>query len=170
MLEIAKKYDIDNLSKLTETHLIKSIYENSELYNKLQTFIIDTPAGDLSRPTTETTLHELVKWLSRHQDIKRIIFVSNQPYVKYQEAVITQVLKRSSPYIIFEVVGPEIAKDIKVLNLVEGIGSYIWAETPSIVSQLGKVIANEELLQEFKKLYGKNALMYSDIENLFKSD
>jgi hypothetical protein len=89
LLQIAKKYNIDDLHKLTETHLIQAAYENSTIYNKLQTFVIDTPAGNLPRPTTETTIVELLKWQSTHKDIKRIIFVSNQPYVKYQEAIIS---------------------------------------------------------------------------------
>jgi hypothetical protein len=48
------------------------------------------------------------------------------------------------------------------------LGSYIWAKTPSVISKFGRTAANDELLQKFKKLYGKNPLMYSDIESLFK--
>ena len=169
LLQIAKKYNIDDLNELTETHLIQFAYDNSSLHNKLQTFVIDTPAGDLPRPTTETTLKELIKWLENHKEIKKITFVSNQPYIKYQEAIIAQVIANLNPNIAFEVIGPEASKDIEVFRILEGLGSYIWAKTPSVISHFEKFKADEELLQAFKKLYGKNPLMYSDIENLFES-
>ena len=165
LLLIAKKYNINDLSKLTETHLIQTAYEESAIYNQLPTFVIDTPAGKLPRPTTETTILELVKWLDSHKDIKTIVFISNQPYVKYQKAVISQILK-SYPHITFEVVGSK-ASDGNPLKLIEGLGSYIWAKTPEIILQLGKAIPNEKILKEFKAVYGKNILIYSDIKKIF---
>ena len=147
---------------------MQTAFENSSIYNKFQTYVIDTPAGDLPRPTTETTLQELIKWLNVHPNIKRISFISNQPYIKYQEAIIAQALK-SHPYISYEVIGPEVGKDIKIFEIVEGLGSYIWAKTPFVISQNGKAHTSPALLQEFKKLYGKNVLIYSYIENLFKN-
>lgn len=169
LLQIAKKYNIDDLNKLTETHLIKFAYDNSNLRNKIQTVVIDTPAGNLSRPTTETTLKELMKWLDKHKNIEKITFVSNQPYIKYQEAIITQIIMNSNPNIIFEVIGPQIRDDIEPLKVLEGLGSYIWAKTPSVIFGLKKFKTDGRLLEEFKKFYYKNPLMYSDIENLFKS-
>lgn len=167
LLGIAKKHDIGDLNNLTETHLIQEAFKDSTLNNKYQTYVIDAPAGNLPRPTTETTIVELIKWLNAHQDIKKITFISSQPYVKYQEAVISEILKSYS-HIDFEVIGPEVNKDTKSFKILEGLGSYIWAKTPAVISQLGTFTNNDNILQEFKKLYSKNPLIYSDIENLFK--
>lgn len=169
LLAIAAKHNISGLEKLTETHLMQTAFEDSAINAKFKTFIIDTPAGDLPRPTTETTLKELLKWLDAHKDIKKITFVSNQPYIKYQEAIIAQALK-SHPDISYKVIGPEVKKDIKTFEIVEGLGSYIWAKTPWVIFNSGKFSNDEKLFQEFKKLYSKNPLIYSDIESLFKAD
>jgi hypothetical protein len=96
---------------------MQTAFEESTLYHKFKTSIIDTPAGNLSRPTTETTLKELLKWLDARKDIKKITFVSNQPYIKYQEAIIAQVLK-SHASISYEVIGPKVEKDIKTFEIV----------------------------------------------------
>ena len=89
---IAKKFDIQDWRKLTETHLIEDLYDTSELQKrKLAKYVIDTPAGELPRPTTQSTLIELAAWLKDHKNIRKIVFISNQPHVKYQNAIITSV-------------------------------------------------------------------------------
>ncbi len=165
--KIAKKYHISDLSKLTETHLMREAYSNSNIFNKLPTDIIDTPAGNLPRPTTETTVHELCGWLRAHPNVDSIIFISNQPYIKYQEAIINEVFKRENIIIKFEVVGPEVGLNkAKTQNLLEALGSQIWAQTPSVIARTKISTDDQSLKDAFIKLYAKQPLIYKNVESL----
>ena len=104
----------------------------------MPTYVIDTPAGDLPRPTTQTTILELIKWLKHYDEIKNIIFVSNQPFVKYQESIISSVFKIHDASINVEVVGPEVLfTEREVQPIIEALGSYIWVQTPTALLKLG---------------------------------
>ena len=126
---IASNYHISDISKLTETHLIQESYKNSLLSNKASVYIIDTPTRNLPRPTTQTTIAELVIWLKQHNDIKHIIFVSSQPHVKYQGAIVKEVLRNSGSQVSFEVVGDSYYDKENLYPIIEALGSYIWALT-----------------------------------------
>ncbi|RYE06038.1 MAG: hypothetical protein EOP33_02210 [Rickettsiaceae bacterium] len=162
---IAKKYNIE-LSKLTETHLLENIYENSAIHYQLPAFTINTLAGELPRPTTETTLFELAKWLQNNKDVKRIAFISDQPLVNYQTSIIRQVLKSTSPNIEFQVVGPAGSSKIKASSALAALGSYIWAQTPEVLCHLGYKITNRELKAKVIKLYQENKLIFSNLKHL----
>jgi len=164
---IANNHHISDLSKLTETHLIKEIYNNSLLNNK-PVYVIDTPARDLSRPTTQTTILELISWLKQYDNIKNIIFVSNQPNVKYQEAVITEVFRNSDVKISFEVVGDSYYDNENLYPIIEALGSYIWAQTPAVLLKLDTTIDDPKVIASIKELYVKQPLVYQNLENLFK--
>lgn len=118
--ELHKKY-----AQLTETDVFVAAYKTCPLYNKLPLTVIDTPKADLPRPTTATTVEALVKWLQKHPEVQSVTFVSNQPHVTYQEAVISRVLMQQKVAIKFEVVGPAYDVDNKdpVHTLVEGVGA-----------------------------------------------
>jgi hypothetical protein len=165
---IANNYHISDLSKLTETHLIKEIYSNSLLGNKAPVYVIDTPARDLSRPTTQTTILELISWLKQYDNIKDIIFVSNQPNVKYQEAVITEVFRNNDVKISFEVVGDSYYDKENLYPIIEALGSYIWAQTPAVLLKLDTTIDDPKIIASIKELYAKQPLVYQNLENLFK--
>ena len=163
---VAQEFGINDLSQLTETHLGKKAYQTSAIYNKLPIHVIDTPSGNLPRPTTETTIMELNTWLQGHSEIQTIVFISNQPHVRYQTAIITEVLTRLHTSITFDIVGSAINKDIQTHSLIEALGSYLWAKTPLIIEELGIQIEREDLKQSFKKLYEKNPVLLQHINQL----
>ena len=160
---IASNYHISNLGKLTETHLIREAYKNSLLSNKVPVYVIDTPARDLPRPTTQTTIVELIIWLKQHNDIKNIIVVSNQPNVKYQEAVIKEVFRNSDVQISFEVVGDSYYDKENLYPIIEALGSYIWAQTPSVLLKLDTIIYDPKIITSYKELFAKQPLVYQNL-------
>ncbi len=163
---IAEEYGINDLKKLTETHLGNKAYTLSKIYNKLPMHVIDTPAGNLPRPTTETTIMELTLWLRQHPEIKTVVFISNQPHVLYQTAVIAEVLKNKRAKINFEIVGPAIEKNTQTHSLIEALGAYIWAKTPSVIESLEIKIERDTLIKSFKALYEKNPAISKRINQL----
>ena len=168
--KIAASYQLADSSKLTETHLIQKAYEESTLHNKIPTYVIDTPARDLPRPTTQTTILELIEWLKRHEEIKTITFVSNQPYVKYQEAVIKEAMRNFDTPINIEVVGAAYNND-NVQPIIEALGSFIFAVTPDVLIKSGEKIKDPELINSFRELYAKQPLIYKNLEhNLFNKN
>ncbi len=169
LTNIANNYHISDLIKLTETHLIQEAYNNSLLSNnKIPSYVIDTPAGDLPRPTTQTTILELIEWPKQHEDINDILFVSNQPYVKYQEAIIKEVLQSRNISINVEVIGSGIEfSNADLQPCIEALGSYIWAQTPIILFKLDKKIDDPQLLPAFVELYKKQPLFYQNLSSIF---
>ncbi len=166
--ELAESKNKD-ISKLTETDLIQEAYKKSTAYtkhNKHEFVVIDTPRGDLPRPTTETTTKELLEWLKQNPDIKKVTFISNQPHVAYQEAVIREVMFQQNFDIEFEVIGPEynirnfVNKGQAVKELVGALGAYIFAQTPAIVRKFGFENISSDSYERFKELYKSNALVY----------
>ncbi len=158
---IAHRFNIQNWKKLTETHLFEDLYGMSELQKrKLAKYTIDTPARDLQRPTTQSTLTELITWLKNHKNIKNILFVSNQPYAKYQKAIITSVFKDYKINIEFDVIGSGVQNKENIQQMIEGLGSYIWAMSPIVISKLGLKIDNKKIKDLFDKLYLKQPLIY----------
>jgi hypothetical protein len=169
LIELAKKLNINDWQKLTETDLISDLYNKSDLYNRnLAYHLIDTLAMDLPRPTTQTTIIELIKFLNAHREIRNIIFISNQPYVKYQESVIRSVFDDFKINVNFEVVGSSYS-DIKDLQKpLEGLGSYIWAECPNALSKMNLKINDSKIREKFSKIYLHNPLIYKVLPKNFK--
>lgn len=165
LFKIAKRNNILDIGNLTETHLLKDIYTHSLIYGQLECIVIDTPAGNIPRPTTETTILELVKWLNGKRDIKKIVFISNQPYIKYQGAIISQILKCLTPKLAFEIIGPKVIKNIPAIRLLEGLGSYIWAKTPEIIHDSGICIQDQQMLKNLRKLYSGHAIVNAEINS-----
>ena len=161
-----------NVATLTETDLMKAAYEASKLYGKFpdHDVLIDTPRRNLPRPTTETTVTELCDWLKQHPEVRDITFVSNQPHVEYQKAIIAQVFEKQGVKVRFEVIGPEyraglVNNDADKINYVmQALGSRIWAATPEVMDAIGSDMSDPELRAEFKKLYEKQPLIYSNFE------
>jgi hypothetical protein len=164
--QIAQKQGLANLDQLTETHLIQSAYQASTLYNKLPTHVIDTSAGNLPRPTTETTTLEFIQWLKQHPDVKSVVFISNQPFVSYQKAVIAEVFKSANFVIPFEVIGSAATEPFNIQKLVESIGSTIWAKTPQVLHEMSFKINEGKSMNELKELYRNNPLIYQNVGKL----
>ena len=167
LLALSKKLN-KRLDQLTETDLIVSAYKASKFYNTtLQAVTIDTPRRDLPRPTTETTVRELCLWLKNHPQIQSITFVSNQPHVKYQHAIIAEVFKSENLPITFEVIGtytPSIVPnpEDQIKYVVGALGSQIWAATPGVLETL-KIDLSDPLLQQYTEMYKKQPLIYKNL-------
>lgn len=164
LLKIAKSFGLNDLSSLTETHLIEEAYKNSSIYKKFETSIIDTPRGSLPRPTTETTTLQFIKWLKLHPQYKSVLFISNQPYVNYQQAVIAEVFKAQRCPINFEVAGSKAQEPLNTQMLVESLGSYLWAKTPQVVREMNIKSQDQEIIKQFKNLYRNNPVIYQNLE------
>lgn len=161
-----------NLDKLTEADLMRDLFRQSKIFSNVESFVIDTPRMDLPRPTTETTVADLIKWLNNHPDLRNVTFISNQPYVGYQMAVIKEVFSQHSQPIEFEVVGcahelDATKKAESLLEPIEALGSQIWAQTPWVLDTLNLKISNPDVREEFIKVYKKQPLIFRHIEKLF---
>ncbi|RTL07434.1 hypothetical protein EKK58_01635 [Candidatus Dependentiae bacterium] len=151
--KIARCFALPAWQKLTETHLIAYYYKKSFLYkHQIPDFIIDTPENNNTRPTTETTLIKLSEWLQEHPTIKHITFISNQPYVHYQQAVIDFVCKKHNINIQYQVVGPKASSKNSLSCIIEslqGLGSYLWAATPVLLLEIGIKEIDNSLLEAY---------------------
>ena len=142
--QISDFFKISDRKKLTEARLLEYLYAQSPLNeNKtIEKIVIDTPAGLLPRPTTKTTLEDLKKWLRKHQEVKKILFISNQPYVLYQKEVILSILDSQSKMnwkkLKIDVAGPAVqfSPFPRAQAIVEGLGAYIWAKSPSVIKKI----------------------------------
>lgn len=157
---IAKNHGI-HLRDLTETHLIQEAYKHVGMPQTLALSVIDTPAGHLPRPTTETTVIKLSEWLREHPQYTSISFVSNQPHVYYQAAVIQDVLRRQGLSAIkVDVIGPAVTASTRIEDTVGALGSRIWAITPHVMETLDLETHDPKLLQLQQDLYAKQPLVY----------
>lgn len=90
---------IENMPQ-TETELLKFIYDHiamSEDMRKVPVQIIDVPMlynsdGTLRRPTTADTIEA---WLATHPAKGKVLAISNQPYVGYQNSVLETLIPSS---------------------------------------------------------------------------
>lgn len=165
--EIAKKFKLKNWQMLTEMHLMQDLYNQSSLNGALPTYMLDTPKRDLPRATTYTTVVNLINWLKTHPEIKNIIFISNQPYIQYQYAIIDSIFREQKLDISFEVVGSA-ASGANLQPMIEGLGSYIWAYTPKVLLHMNLKIDNPKIKGLFQELYKKHPLIYSQDFAIFK--
>lgn len=162
-----------NIASLTETDLMRQAYASSKLNGKFgkNVLVIDTPRRELSRPTTETTVTELCMWLKDHPEVQTLTFISNQPHVEYQKAIIAQVFAKNSIDIKFEVIGPKY--DVsdgnnvadKINRVMQALGSQIWAMTPEVIDTIGLDMSDPQIHAEYTELYKKQPLIYSNIQN-----
>lgn len=166
---LAKKLEIGSYESLTETDVFRDLYEKSELPKYFpEPHVIDTPREDLPRPTTETTLKELVKWLAEDQKIKNILFVSNQPHVKYQASIIDLVFDYYKLNINFEVAGPKVKDHEDTRQAIGALGSYIWAASPRIFSKIKCENLNDNLKKSLHQLYSPAKIIYNSLPNNLK--
>lgn len=160
--EVANYLNIDEPNQVTEAHLIKYIFEKSSLNGRYAVTVIDTPRNNLPRPTTQTTMIDFVKWYKdKNSTDKDVIFISSQPNIKYQEAIILQILRYSETQVNFEVVGPAFNGD-RTHIWIGGLGSYIFANTPNILMEYKEVITDPKVINLFEELYYSQPLIYSD--------
>jgi hypothetical protein len=166
--EISRTFKKD-CAFLTETDLMRHFYKKSDLSKKaFLLHVIDTPKGTLSRPTTETTLKALDEFLKKQNPkIQRICFVSSQPYVNYQSALITSFFRQNNYHISYEVVGPQ-SENKDPVKFLEALASYLWAKTPEVLRTLKGNKPNIPLPDLFSDLYQKrSSLLYAAGQEIF---
>lgn len=147
-----------------ERDLLQYLYDSSSLpRRKWPVTMIHGKKGSLPRATTESTVKTLLNWLKNHSTMKTITFVSSQPHVLYQKAIVQSVLQSCNRPINVRFVGAG-AKGIDVDDALAALGSYIWAITPSILSRMSlpklSLIEQQELQDFFKESYGKQESLY----------
>lgn len=163
ILEVSEFFGIEP-QKLTETHLFKYLYKKSNLNNNFELVVIDTPQKNGCRPTTQTTIEDFLEWRKEHLDIKNVLFISNQPSIKYQDAVITEVLYSNKSDLVFETVGDEY-KQQNLQRAVGELGAYIWAVMPQIFRSMN-INVDSNFIESVNKLYGHQPLIYQGLLNL----
>lgn len=151
------------LNKLTEAHVFRYQYEKSDLNGKYNCIIIDTPARNGSRPTTQTTVEDFLKWKNNNpgKAINKILFISSQPSVRYQEEIIKAIFfSQKQPFDCIEVVGGNGWQKQNLQRLVGGVGEFIWAAMPRIFREKNVKI-DEKSLELIDELYGRMPLLYN---------
>ncbi len=163
--EIAQFFSIES-SEVTEAHIFKYLYEKSLLNkDKLKFLVIDTPGKDGRRPTTQTTVEDFCLWLNAHPGkIDQALFISSQPYVAYQMAIVEEILQQNNSNLSFRIAGDfYVPGNNSVKTLAGALGSYIWAEMPICLRHFGLKIKTDEELALAKRLYGHMPWIYKSL-------
>ena len=181
LTEIAKKYNT-TLDKLTENVLIQEAYTATTISNVVPTrklIIIDNKAktdyktGKITAPTTWTTVQELCKWLKEYTDsIHSSVFIYSQPYLKYQESIVREVLRQEGLPIKSEVIGNNVVEinSTNVHRLIDALGTQILVQTPEVLSK-AKIYTNDaQVKAKFVELYKEQPLTYNIVKHLLPID
>jgi hypothetical protein len=167
---IMKAENLPDLGAITETHLLEQIYrelpEDARL-KQIKKHTLDTPRGDLPRPTTETTAQYLAEWLQKpeHQNITSVLFITQQPHNHNQEMIIRNVLDVYHPSLKYEVVG-NIDADATVETQVRSIGQTLFAGLPGALIANGVKEITGDQSETLMKLYQGNPVLKEKIATL----
>lgn len=166
---IAKEFNI-TIDALTEAELAKKAFNESKtgkiLPPKRLMVICDKRKEGTSRSTTASCVETLCQELKGRPDIKRVVFIFNQPHVKYQEYVVKGIVLQEGleGKVQLEVVGPGASRSMPIEKLVSAVGSEIFAKTPHVLRSEKITTQDQSLLEEFKKIYGKYPFAFSKIK------
>ena len=152
ILQICKKVGVEK-QNLTEAHILQNIFENSFLSKYFTYVLINTPCVNGGKTIMQNTVLDFCQWRTDHNFEGKVLFISSQPNVLYQKAVIEEILEGKG--IDFEVVGPK-TNSQSVQTLVGALGSFIWASMPKIITKLGFKVASPEEIELVKSLYGES--------------
>lgn len=109
-----------NLKTNTDTELIETLYKQSPL-SKLDVEVISIKAKKKRpRPNTEDTIRA---WVEKNTQEKKLLVISNQPFVLYQDKVIKRVLGDLHHV---ETVGDQIEPLVKIAVLLDTIARYFY--------------------------------------------
>lgn len=163
--EIAQHFGISS-SEVTEAYILKYLCEKYML-NKydLVVVVVNTPEKDGRRPTTQTTVEDFCKWNEEHPgEMEDALFISSQPYVAYQMAIIEEILRQNNSDLLFRVAGGSyVPSDNSVKTLAGALGSYIWAKMPNCLRHFDFGINSDEDLELAKRLYGHMSWLYNHL-------
>ena len=108
----------------TETEGVMMLYEKAKLPPEVQALplqIVDTPKQKGARPTTRDAIRA---WLAMNPAPGTCLFISNQPYVIYQESVARNLMPAEFPFI---TVGSAVEPDsISIAVLLDTIARELW--------------------------------------------
>ncbi|MBT3456093.1 hypothetical protein HN446_03455 [bacterium] len=129
--QLPKKNNLNlhNIEPTTETEMAQFIFDQIEFPNELQepvtvTFV-DTPLqknGHVRRANTADTLKE---WLITNPQPGSCLFISNQPFVMYQDTIIRKLIPKD---FIVETIGPEIQGDINIWVCLDSIARTLYSK------------------------------------------
>lgn len=158
---IVDYHNLTSQAQVTETHIIKYLFDQSTL-NSYPVQVIDTPRGNLPRPTTQTTMLDLASWLKENSYIgQNIIFVSSQPNVLYQQSIISEVFRFTDTKVDFEVVGAPYSGD-NIHSVIASLGSFIYVQTPNVLISYNQTISDPEVINLFREIYSSQPLIYDN--------
>jgi hypothetical protein len=122
----------------TETEMMLSLWKTMAMPEEIRSLpflLVDTPQqnrnGNWVRPNTEDTL---IKWLKTNPTPGSCLFVSNQPYTGYQDAVARCALPDAFS---IETIGVETGGDLPIALLLDNIARWIYTENKIRRSQVG---------------------------------
>lgn len=167
----------DSLEKqkeqLDEMDLLKFALEPfEETFQSWKFIFVYTPKLERRRPTTETTLKQLIHELeSNKMPIKTLLFVSTQPFVSYQEAYVKAAFKDTA--IDVELIGPASSKKINQQKLLSALGGQIFVCMPTLLEKLCKdsnlrFYQQKQALSVFESSYVNNPILLESIAKLKK--
>ncbi len=159
--EVAKYFDIKP-SNVTETHLFKFLYDHSSLKDNVELVVIDTPQKDGRRPTTQTTVEDFCTWNKSHPEVQTAVFISGQPHVLYQKAIVAEVLHTNGSTLKFEVIGHESAAE-STKTFAGALGSYLWANVSQVLRVSGLKVESTKEKDLVEKLYARAPWLYKKI-------
>jgi hypothetical protein len=116
--------NLKNIPK-TETEIIKFYLNQSKLPTNSNIVFVDTPMQEKSkgffiRPNTQDTV---IEWLKTNPKPGSCLVISNNPYIKYQGAILQKNLPKSFE---IETVGPESFKDVKISIYLDTICRWLF--------------------------------------------
>lgn len=159
--EIAQYFDVPK-EKVTEAQIFRYLYDKSSLNGNFELIVIDTPQEDGRRATTQTTVEDFCEWHATHKEVKNAVFISEQPHVLYQKAIIEEVIYKNKSDLCFEVIGQESGFGA-VKSFAGALGSYIWANMPNCLRNFGFKINSDKNLLQAKSLYYRVPWFYNSL-------
>lgn len=152
--KVAQRRGRKNWSDLTEMDLLEDLYSQYPLLPD-KPVVINAPSivreGRVCRPTTQSTVALFLEWLKEHPEVKNVFFVSSQPHVLYQKAVIESVFATHPKMdVAVHVVGDATDADVKAQC--EALGAYLWGRALLVIRDLGLKIPTE-LKDDFEKIF-----------------
>lgn len=120
---------IDDVEPLTEAEIMKFIYKYISMpddMRQLPVQFVDTPMVQTGmgtrRPATDDIINE---WLATNPMPGRCLFVSNQPYVGFQDAVIKTYMPST---FIIDTVGCECVSTLNIGIILDNVARWLYQE------------------------------------------
>ncbi len=138
---------------------------------------ISVRESSLEKPTDKNNFLDYLEKIAPKKSlpplspIKHIIFVSNQPYALYQQAIIESVFHATGSTITFETIGKNsYANKDQILTIIGSLGSFLWATTPALLASLDIQTTDPENIELCKQLYEKVDSLYKRLPPILRGE